>query len=114
MRAGKSADLRGANISALRGGCAERRTRARSRVPRTDEPRREPHEGDPDVLARALELELTVKRTARQARGRRGIWRALSLVFLLLIILGALFAWLFFAPRLRERGEGNRTKETAR
>ncbi|HEY1769187.1 MAG TPA: hypothetical protein VGG02_02900 [Chthoniobacterales bacterium] len=60
--------------------------------------------GDAEALARALELELQSKRAGWQrARARRNLWRALSLLFLLLVIVGALFAWLSLQPRVRER-----------
>ena len=63
-----------------------------------------PRETDPVALGRALEVDLILKRAAwEKARERRGTWRALSLLFLLAVILGALFAWFYFAPQLRER-----------
>ncbi len=84
-------------------------------MPGTDEPKRDPRETDPEVLARALEMELLLKRAVWQKRAeRRGRWRALSILFLLLVILVALFAWLFLAPQLRERGEESRAAETSR
>lgn len=83
-----------------------------SRVAGTDEPKRET---DPDALARALEIELILQRASWQkARGHRGTWRALSILFLLLIVLGALFVWLFVAPQLRERRAEARAAERGR
>lgn len=81
----------------------------------TDEPKREPHEADPDALARELELELILQRSAWQQtrqRGRR--WRALSFLFLLVIVIGALLAWLFLAPQVREHREETKAAETNR
>ncbi len=84
-------------------------------MPGTDEPKRDPRETDPDALARALQLELLLKRAAWQKTAeRRGTWRALSIFFLILVVLAALFAWLFLAPQLRERGEESRAAETSR
>lgn len=81
----------------------------------TDQSRREPHETDPDALARELEQELILQRAVWQkGRGRGGTWRALSILFLLLIVLGALFAWVFVAPQLRERGAETRAAEKGR
>ncbi len=84
-------------------------------MPGTDEPKRDLRETDPDVLARALEMELLLKRAAWQKTAEcRGTWRALSIFFLLLVVLAALFAWLFVAPQLRERGVESRAAETSR
>lgn len=61
---------------------------------------------DPDALAKVLEMELALKRAAWQrTRSRRGTWRALSILFLLLVIMGALFAYFYFTPALSHRGE---------
>ncbi|HEY2712420.1 MAG TPA: hypothetical protein VGI60_07890 [Chthoniobacterales bacterium] len=61
---------------------------------------------DPDALAKAVEMELISKRAAwEKARARRGHWRALSLLFLFLIILGAALAFFYFLPDLRSREE---------
>ena len=80
-----------------------------------DEPKPDSRETDPEVLARALEIELLLKRAAWQkAAERSGRWRGLSILFLLLVILAALFAWLFLAPQLRERGKETRAAETSR
>ena len=60
---------------------------------------------DPDALAKLLEMELALKRAGwERARSRRNIWRALSFLFLLLVIVGGLVAWFYFAPALRHRG----------
>lgn len=72
-------------------------------------------EGEPDALAKALELELQLKRASwQQMRARRGTWRALSLLFLLLVILGALFAFFFLLPQLRQDKEATPAVERAR
>ena len=61
---------------------------------------------DPDALAKLLEMELALKRAAWQhARSRRGTWRALSILFLLLVMMGALVAYFYFMPDLSRRGE---------
>ena len=61
---------------------------------------------DPDALAKLLDLELALKRASwEQTRSRRGTWRALSILFLLLVIAGAIAAWFFFAPALGRHGE---------
>jgi hypothetical protein len=61
---------------------------------------------DPDALAKALEMELIGKRAAWQkAKARRGVWLALSIVFLLLVLLAGLFAYFYLVPELSRRGE---------
>ena len=61
---------------------------------------------DPDALAKLLEMELALKRASWQrTRSRRGTWRALSFLFLLLVIAGGLVAWFYFAPTLSRREE---------
>jgi hypothetical protein len=61
---------------------------------------------DPDALAKMLEMELALKRAAWQhTRSRRGTWRALSILFLLLVIMGALVAYFYFVPALSRSGE---------
>jgi hypothetical protein len=61
---------------------------------------------DPGALAKALEMELIGKRAAWQkAKARRGAWLALSIVFLLLVLLGGLFAYFYLVPELSRRGE---------
>jgi len=65
---------------------------------------------DPDTLAKALELELISKRAVwERARARRGTWRALSLLFLFLIVVTALLAFFYFLPDLRSR-EGDKAR----
>lgn len=65
-------------------------------------------------MAKALEIELMQKRAAwQQARGNRGIWRALSILFLVLVLLGALVAYFYLMPALTQRpGDAPRTETT--
>jgi hypothetical protein len=71
-----------------------------------DERLPKPPSTDVEAPARELEMELQLRRANWQkARTRRGTWRALSLLFLLLVIFGALAAYLFLQPRLRERAD---------
>jgi hypothetical protein len=62
-------------------------------------------EGDPEAVSRALELELISRRAGWQkAKERRQTWRALSILFFLLIVLVALVAYFYLVPELsRER-----------
>lgn len=61
---------------------------------------------DPDTLAKLLEMELALKRSSwEQTRSRRGTWRALSILFLLVVIAGAIAAWIYLAPALSRRDE---------
>ena len=73
---------------------------------------------DPDALAKLLEMELALKRVAwERTRLRRGTWRALSVLFLLLVIVGALAAYFYFAPALSRREEatpGSRAMDSTR
>ncbi len=70
-----------------------------------EEARPAPPPTEPDVLAQMLEIELIAKRASwERARAHRGRWRALSLIFLLLVILGGLLAWFYFATELNQRG----------
>jgi hypothetical protein len=74
-------------------------------MPEEGESQREPRAVDPDALAKALEAELIFKRAAWQrAAARRGTWRALSFLFLCVVILGALFAYFYLVPKLNHRG----------
>lgn len=55
-----------------------------------------PEPVDPELLLRMLDLELMQKRAQRQqASARRGNWRALSFLFLFVVILGAMVAAYF-------------------
>ena len=62
--------------------------------------KREPTEADPEKLAKLLEIELMQKRAAwQQAKARRGSLRALSLFFLLAVIVAAAVGFYFiFSP----------------
>jgi hypothetical protein len=74
-------------------------------MPEPDETKSEPTVADPEALALALEMELMAKRAAWQkSRAKRGIWRAFSIIFLLLVVLGALFAYFYFASEVSHRG----------
>ncbi|MEO8045332.1 MAG: hypothetical protein ABI674_10550 [Spartobacteria bacterium] len=73
-------------------------------MPEPEEPKPN-RETDPEALARALELELIMKRASWQKlQARRGTWRALSFFFLFLVILGALFAYFYFATAIPRHG----------
>lgn len=73
-------------------------------APEEAEPKQE---SDPEALAKALELELIMKRASWQKlQARRGTWRTLSFLFLFLVILGALLAYFYFTTAVRQqRGE---------
>jgi hypothetical protein len=63
---------------------------------------------DPDALAKVLDMELARKRAVWQrARSQRGTWRALSILFLLLVIAVGLVAYFYFALALGRRGESS-------
>jgi hypothetical protein len=67
---------------------------------------------DPDALAKVLEMELALKRAGwERARSRRGTWRALSILFLLLVMAGALAAFFYFAPALGRHGAAKPSPE---
>lgn len=67
---------------------------------------------DPETLARVLEMELALKRTQWQrTRAQRGTWRALSILFLLLVIGGALAAYFYFAPEIVRHAESTSQTE---
>ena len=58
-----------------------------------------------DALTKLLEMELELKRAAWQrSRSQRGIWRALSLLFLVLVFAGAVMAWFYLSPALSGSG----------
>ena len=60
---------------------------------------RKPPEGDPEVMARLLELELAAKRAARErANSRLKNLRVLSLFFLVLVLGGSFLAFYLFFP----------------
>ena len=68
-----------------------------------DEP--EPSPADPEALTRGLELELITKRLSWQKmRVRRSTWRALSLLFLFVVLVSALLAYLYFSTEMSRRG----------
>jgi uncharacterized iron-regulated membrane protein len=72
-------------------------------APGEAEPKRE---SDPDALAKALELELIMKRASWQRmKARRGTWRTLSFLFLFLVILGALVAYFYLMTEARQHRE---------
>ncbi len=78
----------------------------------SEESKPEPPAADPDALAKALEIELILKRAQWQkARSRRGTWLALSVLCLLLVIMGGLVAWFYFASELSHRGESTPRSE---
>ncbi len=59
---------------------------------------------DPEDLAKALELELITQRASWQKmRARRGTWRALSFLFLFLVLVGALLAYFYFSIQVSAR-----------
>jgi len=68
-----------------------------------DEPGPQPT--DPEALIRGLELELITKRASWQKmRARRSTWRALSLLFLFVVLVGALLAYFYFSSEMSHRG----------
>jgi hypothetical protein len=72
----------------------------------------EPSAADPEALARALELELIMKRASWQKiRARRGTWRALSFLFLFFVILGALVAYFYFSTQMSQRDRESSSAE---
>jgi hypothetical protein len=63
-------------------------------------------ESDPDALVKGLELELIMKRaTWQKMRARRSAWRALSFLFLFLVLVSALLAYFYFSTQMSHRGE---------
>lgn len=69
---------------------------------------------DVEAMAKELEIELMQKRAVWQRAGAsRGLWRALSVLFLIIVFLGALLAYFFFVPGLVQR-EGERPPTEAK
>jgi hypothetical protein len=67
---------------------------------------------DPRDLEKALELELIAKRASWQKmRARRGTWRALSFLFLFLVLLGALLAYFYFSMAMNRRSGNSPSAE---
>jgi len=65
----------------------------------------EPSPADPEALTRGLELELITKRLSWQKmRVRRSTWRALSLLFLFVVLVSALLAYFYFSTEMSRRG----------
>jgi hypothetical protein len=57
---------------------------------------------DPDALTKALDLELAQKRAQwERDRKRRSTWRALSVLFLFVIVAAALFVWFYLIPTMK-------------
>ena len=74
-------------------------------MPALKKPEPEPPPADPEALTRGLELELITKRASWQKmRARRSMWRALSLFFLLAVLVGALLAYFYFSTEISRRG----------
>ncbi len=56
-----------------------------------------------------------MKRAAwERGKSQRGYWRALSILFLLLVIAGGLCAWLYFGAAMSGRTKENPAVETVR
>jgi hypothetical protein len=69
-------------------------------------PEKTPDGVNPEEITRALEMELQLKRASWQRmRERRGVWRMLSLLFLLLVLAGALLTYLYLQPQLHHRAK---------
>ena len=65
-----------------------------------DERKPESRENDNERLLRALEIELIQKRALwKKTDAQRHAWRAASFVFLLIVVIGTLFA-LYYAMRI--------------
>jgi hypothetical protein len=70
-------------------------------------------ESDSDVLSKALELELIMKRASWQKmRERRASWRALSFLFLFFVLLGALLAYFYFSTQMSRRSAESPSAQT--
>ena len=68
-------------------------------------------ETDPAKLAKLLEIELMQKRASwQQAKVRRGTFRAMSFLFLFLVIIAAVAAFYFLSSseRMPSAGDGAR------
>ena len=73
-----------------------------SGLKRDDEPLLSP--ADPEALTRGLELELITKRVSwEKMRARRSTWRALSLLFLFVVLVSALLAYFYFSTEMSRR-----------
>ncbi len=72
-----------------------------------------PSESSPPEIEKLLEIELMQKRAAwQQSKAKYGLWRALSFLFLFLVILAVLVGfYLFFTSD--HRREGNPQTEPA-
>lgn len=63
---------------------------------------------NPEAVIQALEIEMQQKRASWQRRSeRRTLWRALSFLFLLLVIVAAFVAYFYLQPRLQSRDAGH-------
>lgn len=71
-------------------------------------------ETDPEKLAKLLEIELMQKRASwQQARSRRSTYRAMSFLFLFLVIVAAFVAFYFVASSERPAAPRSNTGATA-
>ncbi|HEX5177475.1 MAG TPA: hypothetical protein VFV83_10620 [Chthoniobacteraceae bacterium] len=69
-----------------------------------EKPKPELFADDPEALARALELELIAQRAAwEKMRARYRAWRALSFLFLFLVLVGVLMAYFYFSTQMNNR-----------
>ena len=74
-------------------------------MPALKKPEPEPPPADPEALTRGLEMELITKRASWQKmRARRSTWRALSLLFLFLVLVGALLVYFYFSTEMSHWG----------
>ena len=72
----------------------------------------EPTPADPEALTRGLELDLITKRVSwHKMRARRSTWRALSLLFLFVVFVGALLAYFYFSTEMSRRGRESLSAE---
>jgi hypothetical protein len=73
-----------------------------------------PRSADPEALAKALELELMLKRAAWQrASSSRSTWRAVSFFFLFLVIIATLFGFYYFFAIMPRAAGRNAAPESA-